>query len=236
MNFLNTFFDYTFVRRVRRLTSKPGVAPDELIKPILGKNGFPERVIAALLAPVLSVVQRERSSLPSTVEGVSAPMYRVLPYVRGISERLKKVLKREIDCKITLVPLEKTKRYFTKTKDPVQKELRSNVIYEIPCGGCNLRYIGTTIQYLKKRLQKHKYDCRPPIQNPHVSSLCLHTHDTGHHFTLSETKILDGHKNTSVRYMLGALHIKENIQHLVNKRTDFDRVNDIYAQLLDRRQ
>ncbi|GAB0089924.1 uncharacterized protein DMENIID0001_045500 [Sergentomyia squamirostris] len=180
--------------------------------------------------------ERERSSLPSTVEGVSAPMYRVLPYVRGISERLKKVLKREIDCKITLVPLEKTRRYFTKTKDPVQKELRSNVIYEIPCGGCNLRYIGTTKQYLKKRLQKHKYDCRPPIQNPHVSSLCLHTHDTGHHFTLSETKILDGHKNTSVRYMLEALHIKENIQHLVNKRTDFDRVNDIYAQLLDRRQ
>lgn len=117
-------------------------------------------------------------------------------------------------------------------KDKIPTELRSDVVYEVPCGGCDRRYIGTTEQLLKNRLRQHKRDCRPLIRNEQATALCAHAANTGHIFRFEDTKIIDGHKNRERRMILEMLHIQKNIPLLVNKRQDVEKLSAIYVALI----
>ncbi|GAB0087175.1 hypothetical protein DMENIID0001_014540 [Sergentomyia squamirostris] len=74
-------------------------------------------------------------------------------------------------------------------------ELRSRVVYEIPCKDCNKVYIGTTNQHLKTRIRQHERDCKPPIKNENSTALCKHSVKSHHKFGFSDTKIIATHNN-----------------------------------------
>uniref|UniRef100_A0A1B0CW48 GIY-YIG domain-containing protein n=1 Tax=Lutzomyia longipalpis TaxID=7200 RepID=A0A1B0CW48_LUTLO len=108
---------------------------------------------------------------------------------------------------------ERTGQFFSKLKDPVPPDRRSNVVYRISCGACEGVYVGTTGRMLTTRVREHFRDCRTPIQREKAaaSALCEHSHDTGHVFRFDEAEILDTHQHYGKRLMLEALHIKCNI-------------------------
>ncbi|GAB0088513.1 hypothetical protein DMENIID0001_029600 [Sergentomyia squamirostris] len=217
------------MNRVRTLTTKPGVAPDSIIKKVLQKNSFPGGVIQNLLN------QGRRTIPPRAREpGGERLTYHAITHVPGISERLKKEISKSIEnVGITLKPALPNRKMFTALKDRLPTEHKRDVVYELPCGACPKRYIGTTSQLLKHRMQKHKSDCRVPIRNEHATTLCYHTSQTGHQFKLGEPTILDQHKNETVRNILECFWIRKEFPLLVNKRTDFDSVSQIYASVLD---
>ena len=41
------------------------------------------------------------------------------------------------------------------TKDPLPNHLRSNVVYEFACAGCNSSYIGETTRHFGQRIKEH---------------------------------------------------------------------------------
>ena len=63
-------------------------------------------------------------------------------------------------------------------KDPVPKENRSGVIYQIPCSRCLQTYIGQTGRTLGQRLKEHQRAVRD--RNTSTSSLVDHICSTGH--------------------------------------------------------
>lgn len=95
-----------------------------------------------------------------------------------------------------------------------------------------MSYIGTTSQHLKNRISQHRRDCRPPIKNESATALCTHTARTGHVFKYDEVEVLDQHRHNGKREVLEALHIKKNIDRVVNKRTDSENINGMYANLI----
>ncbi|GAB0087312.1 uncharacterized protein DMENIID0001_016080 [Sergentomyia squamirostris] len=216
--------------RVRSLTTKPGVCPDTIIRGVLKKNSFPNGVIQNLLSGGgFTVPPRTRDP------GGEGIKYHAITHIPGITERVKKEINNKVEgVRITLKPALPNRRLVTALKDRLPVEHKKDVVYDVPCGACPKRYIGTTSQLLKHRMQKHKSDCRLPIRNEHVTTLCHPTAQTGHQFKLSEATILDQHRDDTVRNILECFWIRKEFPLLVNKRTDFDSVSHVYAPLLDR--
>ncbi|XP_055691261.1 uncharacterized protein LOC129794533 [Lutzomyia longipalpis] len=208
-----------FVRRVRRLTSKPDVNINGRISSILKLNDFPEAMIKSLLRP-----EKETHVEGGNIgEDASPPVYRSMNYVKGISERMRKIIGKATDAKLAFSTQHQNRQFFTRLKDPIQEGMRSNVVYEVCCKDCPVKYIGTTKQYIKRRMLQHNSDCKPPIRNKEVSALCTHVANTGHTFDLKEPKILDAHKHYRKRMMLEMLHIRKNMDSVVNKRSDVEQ-------------
>lgn len=210
------------IKRVRALTTKSGENTNGTIARILRKNDFPKRVIQRLLR------EEGQQNSPTTDQ----LYFNTVTYVRGISEKIGKKITEKTGKKVAFKPVTKVSKFFSRIKDPIPKENKCDIVYEIPCGGCEKAYIGTTGQQLKKRLQQHKNDTKLPIRNPNVSSLCMHVTETGHVFKFEETKILDTHRNYGKRMLLEMIHIKTNMDKVVNKRSDVDGLSSIYAGLL----
>ncbi len=89
----------------------------------------------------------------------------------------------------------------------------SNIIYSVPCGGCDKSYIGQTGQYLKKRLYQHQYDIKKEIP---LCALAQHVHESRHEFNFEGTKILDKENNYNKRLLKEMLFITKH--KTVNKK------------------
>ena len=69
--------------------------------------------------------------------------YVTLPYVRGITDALRRILLKQ-NIKVTTRPLNTQQRIFPSPKHQVPPEQRTNVIYNIPCSDCPSSYVGET--------------------------------------------------------------------------------------------
>ena len=87
---------------------------------------------------------------------------------------------------------------------------QSNVVYKIPCVNCKAAYIGTTSQYLGKRVSQHRADCRD--RNENKSALVSHHVSEGHHFNFDGVLILDREHTYNKRMFLEMVHINSEHQ------------------------
>lgn len=213
------------INRARLLTTKQDVNIDDVCFAVLRKNDFPPRVIRRLLSVD---AQRQSGRIPDARVNLEGRFHSIT-YVRGAAEKLRKKFAEFTDERISFKPARKVNEFFTKLKDPVPKDLRSDVVYSIPCKDCNLCYIGTTAQSLRRRLQKHKSEVR--LGN-NTTALCSHALG-GHEFDFDNTKIIDYHQVYGKRMLLESLHIKRNLQNTVNRRADIAGVHNAYTGLLN---
>ncbi|GAB0087174.1 uncharacterized protein DMENIID0001_014530 [Sergentomyia squamirostris] len=201
---------------------------EEKIHHILKINEFPPRIIRRLTQS-RTVEQGMREETPKE----DPKVFRSIAYIPGMSERMGKIVRQMTpDVQVCFRPINQVRRVFTKLKDPIPMELRSRVVYEIPCKDCNKVYIGTTNQHLKTRIRQHERDCKPPIKNENSTALCKHSVKSHHKFGFSDTKIIATHNNYHKRMLMEAMLIKKNIARCVNKRSDIDGVSAIYASLI----
>ena len=83
----------------------------------------------------------------------------LLPYVRGLSERLEKActshgVKAIFKCQNTL------KQLLVRVKQKTPEEKKKEAVYKVPCNYCSKVYIGETKRALKIRVNKHKQAVR----------------------------------------------------------------------------
>ncbi len=78
--------------------------------------------------------------------------YAVLPYIKGLTEPLKQLLK-PYDIRVTQNPYIRWKKYSPKDRPPPENQ--TNVVYQIGCSDCPWNYIGETGRAFNTRRKEH---------------------------------------------------------------------------------
>lgn len=192
----------------------------KLVKNILSLNHFPKKLIN-------SIVHNSRTINCEGKNPQDGP-YMSLTYVKGLSEQLGKTLK--ASDKNIAYKNQKTlgSILFSKLKSPIRKEKKSNVVYKIPCGGCDGTYVGITGQRLGARIYQHKYDSAKMTP---CCALAQHSVEQKHKFDFDNTTVICAERNPRKREILEMINILQDPK-TVNKKTDTHKLSKIYHKLI----
>ena len=137
--------------RARNITQRDESVKEEeshLMKTFIG-NGYPRAFIRSAAAP--------RAPREPNDDDTEKPPTAFLPYVAGVSERIRKVC-RDFNIRTVFKSGPTLRNLLTKVKDPLPIDKQSNVVYEVPCT-CGKVYIGETKRRLGTRIKEHKDAC-----------------------------------------------------------------------------
>ena len=129
-------------------------------------------------------------SSKSTLQRPLPPRWRstiVLPYVRGLSEALRRILA-SMEIRVSFKPLQSIRHLVSSPKDRIPDLQRSGVVYKIPCAVCPAAYIGQTGRRLCQRLDEHKRAVKGADFNS--SALAEHAWTEGHPVDWQNVSIL----------------------------------------------
>ena len=127
----------------------------------------------------------------------------VIPYVKGVSEQLRRVLK-GYGVKVYFKPTNTLRQILVRPKDKVLKERVTCPVYHIKCEDCEDSYIGETGRSLKARFQEHR---RPSSANSEVSKH-INSDCPEHHIDMDNAKILEVEPKWFERGVREAIHIR----------------------------
>ena len=129
----------------------------EVIQPILRKRSPNEN--GEKNKKTLKNVQDQETEAKEEETEDSKVQIMCLPYVKGVSEKIKKTCKAmnaTIEVKAVFKPYRTMRQMLMKVRNPVPVEKRKGVVYEILCWDCTQVYVGETGRTLKKRMSEHK--------------------------------------------------------------------------------
>ena len=177
-------------------------------------NGYPHSFIRYALAPKVpreDEGEREEER-PPTVR---------LPYVTGISERIRRVCK---DFNIRAVFKSRPTLYsiLTKDKDSLPTEKQANVIYKVPCT-CRKVYISKTKCRLETLLKEHKDACIKGFSDK--SAIAEHAWMEDHPIHWDDTRILQHASNLTAAHMLLLLYTTGQLYPWILGLTDSMRTH-----------
>ena len=199
----------------------------EKIRTALRNCGYPEW---ALKEGEQRGKKRDTERKEENTETEKPVGYAVLPYVKGLSERLQRIFRKH---KISLHHKagHTLRQELVRPKDKLEIHEKCGVVYETECGQCGESYIGETGRSMGERAEEHdksirKRDCK--------SALSEHQDKTGHVVTtkplLESIKIIDSEPKERHR------KIKEAINIMVRKpslnRNDGTDLPELYLPLL----
>ena len=106
---------------------------------------------------------------------------------------------------MTFKPCSTLRHLLTKVKTPISLEMKTGVIYEIPCSECDTIYIGETGRCLKKRIVEHRRAVKNCDRN---NGVAVHAWDEGHSVNWEGARVRCNEPNMWKRKVLEAIHIK----------------------------
>ena len=111
-----------------------------------------------------------------------------LPYVEGLSDRLRKVF-RQHSIQVYCKPTNSLRHALVHVKDKTPPEKRSHVIYGLKCphSNCDKTYVGETLQAVKKRASQHR---RPTQGDQPHSAFYTHLQESGHSFNFKDSDLV----------------------------------------------
>ena len=157
----------------------------EYIKTALGRCGYPDWAFHKANKP-----QRDTQAAPERVGGSGGKPRRIsIPYVEGLSDRLRKVF-RQHSIQTSTKPVNSLRQALVHVKDKTPHEKRSHLVYGLKCphSDCDRTYVGETQQAIKKRASQHR---RPTPGDQPDSAIYSHLQESGHSFSDSDLVILD---------------------------------------------
>ena len=181
--------------RAPNLTQRDENLKSNLMKTFIG-NGYPR-------AFVRSALKQRTPREPDDNETERPPMA-YLPYVAGISERIRKVC-RDFNIRTVFKSRPTLRSLLTKVKDPLPTTKQSNVVYDVPCT-CGKVYIGETKCRLETCLNEHRDACTRFLTDK--SAIAEHAWANDHPINWAETKILQRANRTMKLVMKEALSIR----------------------------
>ena len=128
----------------------------------------------------------------------------VLPYVKGMSEQLRRCLQQQ---GVGAVFMSETtlRSQLARPKDAVDPAKQDCVVYRIPCE-CGKVYIGETGRPMQDRIKEHDRDIR--LARTETSAVSEHAHNTGHKPLWNEGKFIDRDPYYHTRRVEEAIHIR----------------------------
>ncbi|KAL9973358.1 hypothetical protein ACROYT_G019801 [Oculina patagonica] len=184
--------------RAKRLITKPSVISKEKkhLSSVLVSNGYP----FSCLQKITKTRKPSTSAEPTTKFKSTA----VLPYVKGLSEQLRRCLQQQ--CVRAVFKSETTLRsHLVRPKDAVDSTKQDGVVYRIPCE-CGKVYIGETGRPMQDRIKEHDRDIR--LARTQTSAVAEHTNNTGHYPLWNEVKFIDRDQHWYKRRVKEAIHIR----------------------------
>ena len=130
----------------------------------------------------------------------------ILPYAKGFSERIAKVL-RSFNIKVAHKPILTISNILKKPKDKIEKEATRGIVYKIKCKDCDCVYIGQTSRALKSRVKEHAKAIATLDEN---SLLTKHHMLHSHQIDLTSVEIVDRSSAWRQRLILEAWHSVRN--------------------------
>jgi hypothetical protein len=187
--------------RARNITQRDESLKEEeshLMKTFIG-NGYPRAFIRSAAA-------RREPREPSNEDDneTEKPPVAFLPYVAGVSERIRKVCQ-DFGIRAVFKSGPTLRGLLTKVKDPLPTEKQSSVVYEVPCT-CGKVYIGETKRRLGTRLKEHKDACVKCLTDK--SAIAEHAWTNDHPINWDGTKILQRASRTMQLVLKEALSIQ----------------------------
>ena len=129
----------------------------------------------------------------------------VLPYVRGLSESVRRILS-SLDIRVCFKPHLTLRRLFPSPKDKPIDSDSSGIVYNIPCKDCSSCYIGQTGRKLSQRLSEHKRAVVGADFN--TSALAEHAWTNDHRVDWENVKILARKSDLTARTILESVLIR----------------------------
>ena len=113
--------------------------------------------------------------------------FAVLPYIRGITEPLTRILKSH-DIRVTNKPIKTLQQEFPVPKFRPRADDQCNVVYKIPCGSCPWSYIGEKKRSFSTRRKEHIRNIK---QRTKRSNVAKHVWTLDHTIDFNNAKIID---------------------------------------------
>ena len=127
--------------------------------------------------------------------------FAVLPYVKGVTEPLTRILNNN-GIRATTRPVKTLQQEFASPKSRPPSDRQTNVVYKIPCSDCTWNYIRETGRCLHTRKKEH-------IRNTKVfkngSNIASHAWLEVHTIDFENPRVID-RGNSHVRKMLESWH------------------------------
>ena len=221
-----------FVHRIHRACSKWDLFHKSLekAKVILERNQYPPSFYNPIIKDTLDHILRKRldstedsqqteTSVSETSE--NTPKRGIFIQYRGkcTEDYARSLHKCKAPCNV-IMTLRKLKTVLPSLKPPVEKALRSGVIYKIQCAVCEAAYVGQTGRHVKTRFQehllpsapvgKHLKECGASVSLEEVEILATTSREEWYRLTLEALFIeeLKPSLNTKDEYRSRALTIK----------------------------
>ena len=176
----------------------------EKAKRILEQNQYPPAFYDPLIRQTLQdiLVEKEQSQEKQTPDTTNITKKIIKVQYRGKSTEDYARALHKINAPCTIVmTLRKLKTALPSLKPPIEKVLKSGIVYEIQCPCCAACYVGQTGRHLQTRLKEHLL--RPGPMKKHLNKC-----DT----TITEEQVKILHTTTQGEnhlLTLEALHIRE---------------------------
>ncbi|KAL9975777.1 hypothetical protein ACROYT_G012971 [Oculina patagonica] len=198
----------TLLHRALKLpNSESGKAREiDRISIALQSNGYPPKVTADII--------RKKSSNPPTpspeelvgmffswADPMNNQSFAVLPYIKGITEPLTRILKSH-DIRVTNKPIKTLQQEFSVPKFRPRVVDQCNVVYKIPCASCPWSYIGETKRSFSTRRKEH---IRNTKQCAKGSNVAKHAWTLDHAIDFENAEIIDK-GNNRIRKTLESWH------------------------------
>ncbi|XP_072048674.1 uncharacterized protein [Amphiura filiformis] len=141
----------TLLYRAETVVTDPDDKSEEIrhVKEVLHESGYKDWTLFRTRPKPKE--QNKDSDDDSCKKGI----FVTLPYVEGLSERLRRVFN-SAGVSTSFKPQNSLRRSLVSPKDKTEQEKQSGVVYSIPCKDCDSLYIGESGRKLEKRLTEHK--------------------------------------------------------------------------------
>lgn len=127
----------------------------------------------------------------------------VLPYSKGISEKLCRLYKRH-NINVAFKPANTLRNLSVHSNDKIHEE-SCGVLYKVDCDNCEGQYIDESRHALKTRIDEHK---RSVIDHTYSSAISEHVINADHKVNWDSVKIIERESNDYSRKPSGAIHIR----------------------------
>jgi hypothetical protein len=171
----------------------------------------------------------------------------VVPYVEGLTEKVSRVFKKH-GFATAMKPHCTLRNMLVHPKDKRDPHQTAEIVYEIPCHGCDKSYVGESGRLFGKRLQEHKAEVnkistksytraqrKTSVEEQFKSAITEHVAATNHVIGWEEAKVIDKEAHKTTRWLKEAIWIRRRGKKTLNKDEGAYQLNNIYDQMISSR-
>jgi len=143
----------------------------------------------------------------SWADPTNSQSFTVLPYIKGITEPLSRILKSH-DIRVTNKPIKTLQQEFPVPKFWPRIDDQCNVVYKIPCGFCPWCYIGETKRSFSTRRKEHIGNTKQCAKSSNVAK---HVWTFDHTIDFNNAEIIEK-GNSRIRKTLESWHRAKTVK------------------------